>query len=80
MEQTKNVTKSSKGKPLNIQMTTVARSRLERLRESTQAETLADVVRRALAVYEFLCQEQSNGAQLRIRRPDDDTDRELVLL
>ncbi len=61
-------------------MTTAARARLERLRETTQAETLADVVRRALAVYEYLRKEQSDGAQLRIRRPDDDTERELVLL
>jgi len=39
---------------MNLDMSQAVRDRLERLREDTDAESLADVIRRALAVYDLL--------------------------
>lgn len=54
------------------------RQRLEDLRDETEADSLTEVIRRSLAVYEFLWKEKSKGAEVVIRT--DDTEKELVLL
>jgi hypothetical protein len=65
-------------KRLNLEMSERLRSVLENLREQTDAESLADVVRKALAVYDFLWQEKASGGRLVIKGKDGE--RELVLL
>jgi len=59
-------------------MTDEVRRNLEGLRDRTGADTFAEVIRRALAVYEFLWEQKSTGSKLIIK--DDDGDRELLLL
>ncbi len=59
-------------------MSEEARRKLENLRKVTDAESLAEVVRKALAVYDFLWKEQANGGKVMVRGPEGE--RELVLL
>ena len=60
-------------------MTEEVRQKLEALREKTDADSLAEVIRKALAVYDFLWSEREKGTKL-LMRSSDDKDRELVLL
>jgi hypothetical protein len=64
---------------LNLEMSDQVRKRLEELRDKTDADSLAEVVRKALAVYEFLWTERQNGADLFVRGADEQ-DRKVVLL
>ena len=66
-------------KRLNLEMTEEVRQKLEALREKTDADSLAEVIRKALAVYDFLWSEREKGTKLFVRSSDD-KDRELVLL
>lgn len=53
---------------LNLQLTTQVRERLESLQEKTEADSLTEVIRRALAVYEFLLHEKAAGNRVLIDR------------
>jgi hypothetical protein len=53
-------------------MTPEVRGHLEALRDKTNAATLAEVIRRALALYEVLWTEHSEGGQIIIRKGDDE--------
>ena len=64
---------------LNLEMSEEVRQKLESLREKTDADSLSEVVRRALAVYDFLWSERERGTKLLVRGADD-KDRELLLL
>lgn len=64
---------------LNLDMPEALRLKLENLREQTDAESLSEVIRRSLAVYDFLWQEKSKGATT-IIKDEDGKERELVLL
>ena len=55
------------------------RHRLENLQEQTDADSLSEVMRRALAVYDFLWQEKLKGSAT-IVKDDDGKERELVLM
>lgn len=46
------------------------RARLEELRELTEAESMSDVIRRALAVYDFLVIQKLGGGHVVLRRAD----------
>jgi hypothetical protein len=63
---------------LTMEMTEDVRKKLECLREETQADSLAEVIRRALAVYDFLWREKAEGAKLVVKGSKGD--KELVLL
>jgi hypothetical protein len=63
---------------LSLEMAEPVRKQLEHLRDQTQADSLAEVIRRALAVYDFLHTEKSKGAKIVVK--DEDGERELVLL
>ena len=64
---------------LNLETTEAVRARLEALRTRTGADSLAEVVRKALAVYEFLWDEREKGGVLTVKG-EDNRDREVVLL
>jgi hypothetical protein len=55
---------------LNLEMTPAVRARLEDLRGRTQADSLAEVVRRALAVYDLVLETRASGGDLIIRSGD----------
>ena len=63
---------------LTLEMAQSVRDRLEHLRDRTEADSLAEVVRRALAVYDVLWDEKAKGNRVMLEgkgRP-----RELVLV
>lgn len=55
---------------LNLEVSARTRMRLEQLRMLTEADTLVEVVRRALQVYESLWLALRNGKTLIVRSPD----------
>ena len=64
---------------LNLEMTEQVRAQLEELRDLTQADSMTEVIRRALAVYDFLWNEKEDGATT-IVRTKDGKEREVLLL
>ena len=63
---------------LNLEMPEETRRKLENLRKETNADSLAEVIRKALAVYDFLWHERAGGSRLMMR--SEDGEKELVLL
>jgi hypothetical protein len=64
---------------LNLELSEDVRKRLEALRGRTEADSLAEVIRRALAVYDFLWTERKRGGKL-VVRGSDDTEHTVVLI
>ena len=52
---------------LNLKLPQTVRDRLEELREESEAETLAEVIRRSLAVYDTLLRETQDGKEILVR-------------
>ena len=63
---------------LTLDLAEPVRKKLEQLKDRTQADSLVEVVRRALAVYAFVWDEKVQGRALVTR--GDGGDREVVLL
>lgn len=63
---------------LTLDLAEPVRERLNALKDQTEADTLVEVVRKALAVYDFLWTEKAKGAKLVVKTADGE--RELVLL
>jgi Arc/MetJ-type ribon-helix-helix transcriptional regulator len=64
---------------MNLDVPDEVKQKLEDLKNTTQADSMSEVVRRALTVYDFLWNEKSNGT-VTILRSHDGTERELLLL
>jgi hypothetical protein len=64
---------------LTLEMASSVRKRLEHLRDRTEADSLAEVVRRALAIYDALWVEKEKGGRV-ILQDLNGTDRELLLV
>ncbi len=62
---------------LNLEVHPAVRDRLERLRDVSGADTLTEVVRRALAVYEVLLEREAR-AEIILRSPNGEA--KVVLL
>ena len=63
---------------LNLVVSKAVRERLKGLQKATDADSMTQVIKKALAVYDFLWQEKSKGARLMVK--SEDGERELVLL
>jgi len=72
------IPKRKKSRRLNLGLNEEAHKRLEELRDLTGAASLVEVIRRSLAVYDFICRETKNGGKLFIRT--DDEEKEIVLM
>ena len=46
---------------LNLDLPLGVKERIEQLRDTTHADSMSEVVRRALAVYEFVARENARG-------------------
>lgn len=57
---------------LNLEISPQVRDRIERLRASTEAESLTEVIRRALAIYERLIELSESEHDIVIRGKDGD--------
>lgn len=66
-------------KNLNLALAEPVFQRLESLRDSTQAESMAEVIRRALAIYELICAEKSQGSSIVVKATDG-TERQIIIL
>jgi len=71
---------SSNIKPdrFNLELSPAAKQRIQRLREVTDAHSLSEVVRRALATYDCLWEEKMRGGVVLIRLPSGH-EKELLL-
>jgi hypothetical protein len=63
---------------LTLEMARSVRKRLEHLRDRTEADSLAEVIRRALAVYEVLWDQKAKGCRVMVQGGDGE--RELLLV
>ena len=72
------LTKNRPSVRLSLEMDKSVREALEKLRDDTKADTLAEVIRRSLAVYKMIWAEHEAGAKIIIRREDGDV--ELMIL
>lgn len=70
---------AEKAKPvrMTLELSPKAREKLQGLSDETD-QSFSEVVRRALAVYEFLLSETKKGGELIVRTPEGE--KELVLL
>ena len=55
------------------------KDRLEELRDRTNAESLSEVIRRSLAVYETIISEQNNKSKI-VFRSEDGAEKELIIV
>lgn len=72
-------TKRPESVRLNLEVNPAVRDRLERLKDNTEAESLTEVIRRALAVYETLVNLSADHHEIVIRTGDGD-DTPLILV
>lgn len=59
--------KTMKRRRLSLDLTPQVKARIENLRDLTEAESITEVIRRALASYELLCEAQASGKSVLIR-------------
>ena len=64
---------------LNLEVSPTVRDRLEYLQKESEAESMTEVIRRALAVYELLLAHRGAGGEV-LLRSSGDPDRQLVLV
>jgi hypothetical protein len=64
---------------LNLEVSEAVRAKLEELRERTGAESFVEVIRRSLAIYDFLRSEKEEGGTL-VLKGRDGREREVVVL
>jgi hypothetical protein len=62
-----------------MDLTEHARGKLESLQERTQADSMSEVIRRALAFYEVLVTASEKGSKVMVRDRQG-TDKEMVLV
>jgi hypothetical protein len=63
---------------LNLELAAEVKSKLEELRDATKADSLGEVIRRAVSIYGFLLDERRSGRQVISRGLGDE--REIVLM
>ena len=63
---------------LNLRLSDQIVERMEQLKEETGACTLADMVSRSLALYDFVCAKSKSGAKLLIQ--DTEGTREVLIV
>lgn len=64
---------------LNLEVPERVRARIEALQSMTESDSMTEVIRRALALYDVVVEARSNGQTLLIRDADGTT-REMVVL
>lgn len=72
--------KNVKTRRLNLEVSEAVRDALERLRDLTEADSLTEVIRRSLAVYDYLWNEKASGSVIMIKDRGNRQEKELVLL
>jgi hypothetical protein len=70
--------KQREGRRLSLETSDAVRQRMEKLRDETDADSITEVIRRALAVYECLWDETKRGSQIIVR--SGKKEREVLLI
>lgn len=65
---------------LNLEVSLAIRDRLELLREQSEAESMTEVIRRALAIYEHLLAHSAQGGTILLRTHDKGPEKQLLLV
>ncbi len=55
---------------LNLAITPTVHDRLQRLRDMSESESITEVIRRAMAVYDLVLTHASEGGEVILRNPD----------
>ncbi|MGF6264389.1 Arc/MetJ-type ribon-helix-helix transcriptional regulator [Paraburkholderia youngii] len=63
---------------LNLDMSVEVKEQIEGLRDRTHADSMSEVIRRALALYDFMLTQKEGGATV-VLRASDGTDTRLPL-
>jgi hypothetical protein len=63
---------------INLEVIEPVRQRLERLQKRSEADSMVEVIRRALAVYEVLWEAKDEGASVIVRSSEGE-EREVIL-
>ncbi|MEM7457140.1 MAG: ribbon-helix-helix protein, CopG family [Planctomycetota bacterium] len=63
---------------LNLTLTPEAKKRLEKIQRETEADTLTEVIRKAIRLYEIAIERSQNGSRLVLK--SDDSEQELLVL
>ncbi|MCD0460052.1 hypothetical protein [Roseiconus lacunae] len=58
---------------LNLALSKEVRDRIESIRDETHAESIAEVIRRAVAVYDLLIEEQQSGGEVLVRNGESES-------
>lgn len=62
--------RKTKRKRLNLDVAISTMKRIDRLRKATEAESITEVIRKALAVYDLIIERRKEGAKVYIQAPD----------
>lgn len=62
---------------LTLDLSEEVRTNLEALRETTQADSLVEVIRRALAVYDFVAKAKATGGKLILK--DEEGEHSIII-
>lgn len=65
---------------MNMTMPPDLKDRLEALRDETNAESLSEVIRRSVGVYETICKERRDYPKIVLRSEDESKEKELVIV
>ena len=64
----------------NLELTNGAKKQLDDLQKLTEAASVTEVVRRALAIYDALAQHKSDGWEIILRKKDKDVEKVVCLI
>lgn len=65
---------------LNLELSETVRKNMDKIRDDTDADSLSEVIRRALALYDFLVHRKAEGCEVVLRNKDTGEERGLVIL
>ncbi|MCA9031070.1 MAG: hypothetical protein KDA66_09700, partial [Planctomycetaceae bacterium] len=65
------IAKRQETRRLNLELNEAVRSRLEELRDEVGAESLAEVIRRSLALYDHVHTKKKEGFELCLKKEDE---------
>ena len=64
---------------MSLELSQSVRDRLERLRDTTEADSLTEVIRRSLAVYDLLINQERSGSTVVVKTREGTEQRVLLV-
>lgn len=63
---------------MTLDLSTSVRNQLEALRNKIEADTFTETIRRAIIIYDLLCDEKNKGNTIIFRTPDGEEERLII--